>query len=141
MENEEVINNPSWINETWQKVLDILNQPFMIAIICVLLLGLILIILFRGGSYGKKKYNEVNKKVDLVEYHESDYEKGLDKKFNEKSEELENRYKDFATYIYHLCKDNKDKISIICNSLSHINNVKVQKELESIENGEEAENN
>ena len=133
MENE--ITNATWIDESWQKVLDILNQPFIIAIMVALILGVFAFIICRDFALGKKSVKEQNKKLDLYGKSEEDLKKDIVNKKDELVKEKDNFKKAVEeTYIGFL-EENKDFRELVFKALQKINNKGVKELLEEYKNG------
>ena len=133
MENE--ITNATWIDESWQKVLDILNQPFIIAIMVALILGVFALLIVRELSLGKKSVKEQNKKLDLYGKSEEDLKKDIVKKKDELVKEKDNYIKKVGEDFTKFYNENEDFRNFVINSLQKINNKGVKELLEEYKNG------
>ena len=133
MENE--ITNATWIDESWQKVLDILNQPFIIAIMVALILGVFALLIVRELSLGKKSVKEQNKKLDLYEKSEEDLKKDIVSKKDELVKEKDNYIKKVGEDFTKFYNENEDFRNFVINSLQKINNKGVKELLEEYKNG------
>ena len=133
MENE--ITNATWIDESWQKVLDILNQPFIIAIMVALILGVFAFIICRDFALGKKSVKEQNKKLDLYGKSEEDLKKDIVKKKDELVKEKDNYIKKVGEDFTKFYNENEDFRNFVINSLQKINNKGVKELLEEYKNG------
>ena len=133
MENE--ITSATWIDESWQKVLDILNQPFIIAIMVALILGIFAFIICRDFALGKKSVKEQNKKLDLYEKSEEDLKKDIVSKKDELVKEKDNYIKKVGEDFTKFYNENEDFRNFVINSLQKINNKGVKELLEEYKNG------
>ena len=133
MENE--ITNATWIDESWQKVLDILNQPFIIAIMVALIIGVFALLIVRELSLGKKSVKEQNKKLDLYGKSEEDLKKDIVKKKDELVKEKDNYIKKVGEDFTKFYNENEDFRNFVINSLQKINNKGVKELLEEYKNG------
>ena len=133
MENE--ITSATWIDESWQKVLDILNQPFIIAIMVALILGVFAFIICRDFALGKKSVKEQNKKLDLYGKSEEDLKKDIVNKKDELVKEKDNYIKKVGEDFTKFYNENEDFRNFVINSLQKINNKGVKELLEEYKNG------
>ena len=139
MENEEIVSNPTWIDEGWQKALDILNQPFIIAIIVAVIIGVFLVILFRSSSLGKKSIQRQDDKIEAQNKSQKDFIDYAKNHLNEQDKATFN----FKTSMFNDFKNFVDKENgfkkLTLNCLGDINNINVKKKLEDYNNGKEQE--
>ena len=139
MENEVANTNPTWIDEGWQKALDILNQPFIIAILVAVIIGIFLVILFRSSSLGKKSIERQDDKIKAQEKSQTDfinYEKNKDVDDEKKNEKFKTELKNKVT---NFINDEEGFKKLVIDSLSQINNVHIKKLLEESKYGESKE--
>lgn len=139
MENEEIVTNPTWIDEGGQRVLDILNQPFVIAIIVTLIICIFVVIVLKSTSFGKKSIKRQDDKINAQDEVIGKATKDLDNKAEKIEtnngifkEKLLDEFKNFLT-------EEKGFKDLTINALGEINNVRVQKLLEDYKHGKEQE--
>ena len=124
----------------YEKFLDFINQPFMVAILVTLIICLFILIIYKNSQFGKKSIINQDKEIANVKQANADFKKQIEEKKQELIEEKDNYIKELGDKFVAFYKENEDFRNLVVTSLDNINNKHIKEKLEEYKNGKAKDN-